>query len=177
MVIHAFEKFRQYLVGSKCIVYTDHAAIKYLLTKKEAKPRLIRWVLLLQEFDMEVKDKKGAENLVVDHLSLISVQETQCMSIVDALPGEQLMKITHTSGVTPWYADIVNYLVCKVTPPEATYQQKNKFLHDAKEYFWDEPYHFKNCSDGTLRRCIPQEEVQSIINHCHAGLYGGMLVQ
>ncbi|WVZ76676.1 hypothetical protein U9M48_024629 [Paspalum notatum var. saurae] len=58
-VVFAIDKFRSYLVGAKVIIYTDHAALKYLLTKKDAKPRLIRWVLLLQEFDIEIRDKKG----------------------------------------------------------------------------------------------------------------------
>jgi hypothetical protein len=58
-VVFSFEKFRSYIVNSKVIVYTDHAAIRYLLAKKEAKPRLIRWILLLQEFDVEIRDKKG----------------------------------------------------------------------------------------------------------------------
>jgi hypothetical protein len=58
-VVFAFEKFRSYIVNSKVIVYTDHAAIKYLLAKKDAKPRLIRWILLLQEFDVEIRDKKA----------------------------------------------------------------------------------------------------------------------
>jgi hypothetical protein len=69
VVIFAIEKFKSYLVGAKVIVYTDHASLKYLLTKKDAKPRLVRWILLLQEFDLENRDKKGVENLVAGHLS------------------------------------------------------------------------------------------------------------
>ena len=68
-IVFALEKFRQYLVGAKVVVYTDHATIRYLLHKKDAKPRLIRWILLLQEFNLEIRDKKGCENVVADHLS------------------------------------------------------------------------------------------------------------
>ena len=86
-VVFAINKFRSYLVGTKVIVYTDYATLKYLLTKKDAKPRLIRWILLLQEFDLEIKDKKGVENSVADHLSCMSITNTQEPPINDFLSG------------------------------------------------------------------------------------------
>ncbi|GJY49944.1 reverse transcriptase domain-containing protein [Tanacetum coccineum] len=68
-VVYAFKKFRSYLIMNKSVVYTDHSALKYLFNKKDAKARLLRWVLLLQEFDFSVIDTKGAENYAADHLS------------------------------------------------------------------------------------------------------------
>ena len=70
-MVFACEKFRPYILGSHVIIHTDHAAIKYLMAKKEAKSRLIKWVLLLQEFDLEIKDRKGCDNVIADQLSRI----------------------------------------------------------------------------------------------------------
>jgi RNase H-like domain found in reverse transcriptase len=94
-VVFAHDKFRSYLVGSKIIVYTDHAALRYLLSKQDVKPRLIRWILLLQEFDLEIKDKKGIENTVADHLSRIRLEdESDTLPINDSFPDEQPLAIT-----------------------------------------------------------------------------------
>ncbi|RVX20835.1 Transposon Ty3-I Gag-Pol polyprotein [Vitis vinifera] len=115
VVVFALDKFRAYLVGSFIIVFTDHSALKYLLTKQDAKARLIRWILLLQEFNLQIRDKKGVENVVADHLS----------------------------RKTPWYAHIANYLVTGEVPNQI------------------------------IRKCVPEEEQQGILSHCHESACGG----
>ena len=120
-MIFACEKFRPYILGSHVIIHTDHAAIKYLMAKKEAKLRLIRWVLLLQEFDLEIKDKKGCDNMIADHLSRVektTVKEEE-MEVAENFSDEQLFQL---SFQLPWYVDIVNFLACGVMPPEFNYQ-------------------------------------------------------
>ena len=155
-VAFALEKFRQYILGSHVIIHTDHAAIKYLMSKKEAKPRLIRWVLLLQEFDLEIKDKKGCDNVIADHLSRIetSTAEEDKVILTENFPDEQLFKV---SFQIPWYADIVNYLACGVVPSEFSYQQKRKLITDSRYYNWDDPLLFKRGADMIIRRCVPEK--------------------
>ena len=102
VIVIECEKFRPYILGSHVIIHTDHASIKYLMAKKEAKPRLIRWVLLLQEFDLEIKDKKGCDNVIVDHLSRVeklAVQEEE-REIAENFPDEQLFCHTPFPGPT-----------------------------------------------------------------------------
>ncbi|CAN6560283.1 unnamed protein product [Malus baccata var. baccata] len=168
-VVFALDKFRSYLLGTKVIIYTDHAALKYLLTKKEAKPRLIRWMLLLQEFDIEIRDKKGSENVVADHLSRL-VHEEDIVPILETFPDEQLMSIEVSM---PWYADLVNYLASKVVPSEFNKNQRDKLKFDARNYVWDDPYLWKYCSDRIIRRCVHDSEIQSILNFCHTYACGG----
>ena len=131
--VFACEKFRPYILGSHVIIHTNHAAIKYLMAKKEEKSRLIRWVLLLQEFDLEIKDKKGCDNVIADHLSRVekpSVQEEE-REIAENFPDEQLFQLSLQS---PWYADIVNFLACGIMPPEFSYQQRKKLRTDSMYY-------------------------------------------
>jgi hypothetical protein len=92
-MVFAIDKFRSYLVGAKVIVFTDHAALKYLLTKKDAKPRLIRWILLLQGFDIEIKDKPGVENSVADHLSRLHLEHDSALPINDFLRDDTFLRV------------------------------------------------------------------------------------
>ncbi|XP_073290992.1 uncharacterized protein [Primulina huaijiensis] len=147
-IVFALEKFRSYLLGSKVIVFSDHAALKYLLTKKELKPRLIRWILLLQEFDIEIKDRKGIENPVAGHLSRL-VNEDNVLPVSEFFPDEQLFKV---KGTNPWYADIVNYLVTGILPNDLSKSRKVKIRCMTKYYVWDEPHLWKFCVNQVIRR-------------------------
>ncbi|XP_075499196.1 uncharacterized protein LOC142537576 [Primulina tabacum] len=170
-VVFAFDKFRTYLIGTKVTVFTDHAALRYLFAKKDAKPRLIRWILLLQEFDFDVKDKKGCENQVADHLSRLELEERIEGGVInETFPDEQLFKVNVTH---PWFADITNFLAAGELPSDLTYHQKKKFLHDAKFYLWDDPFLFKRCADQIIRRCVAEEEAGTIIEQCHSSPYDG----
>jgi hypothetical protein len=175
-VVFAFDRFRSYLVGTKVIVHTDHSAIKYLMSKADAKPRLIRWILLLQEFDLEIIDRKGTENQVADHLSRLEGKLSSGGSheIKEVFPDEQILAIQHFHGEThPWYADLANYLASGLKPYNLTKQQFKKFLHESKQYLWDDPHLFKMGADQILRRCVPDSEIQNILQDCHASPYGG----
>ena len=104
--------------------------LKYLLSKPDMKPRLTRWILFCQEFNLTIKDKKGVENVVADYLSrLVSETTSEGLPIGDTFPYEQLFALVHC----PWYADIVNYLVTGQIPSQWTSQQKRKFLVDIKK--------------------------------------------
>ncbi|GJS55859.1 reverse transcriptase domain-containing protein [Tanacetum coccineum] len=157
---------------SKIVVYTDHSAHKHLFKKQDVKPRLIRWILLLQEFDIEIKDKKCTENVTADHLSRIENDETSDDDeIDDKFPDETLMEIS--TKETLWFTDFANYLVGNIIPKGMTCQQKNKFFFDLENYFREEPNLFKVCPDGMIRRCVSGPETQTILDQFHHGPTGG----
>ncbi|GJU95104.1 ribonuclease H-like domain-containing protein [Tanacetum coccineum] len=109
-VVYDFENIWPYLVLSKSIVYTDHSALSYLMNKQDSMPRLLRWVLLLQEFDITIRDKKGSENLAADHLSRLENPHKDVLEnkdINEHFPLEALGVISSES--TPWFADYANH--------------------------------------------------------------------
>jgi len=123
-MVFALEKFHPYLLGSKTTVFMDQSVLRYLMTKKDAKARLIQWVLLLQEFDLEIRDKKGVENVVADHLSRIPNTPTEKTPINEDFRDEHILAIF----TEPCYANIVNYLITRQVPSEWTKQDRYHFF-------------------------------------------------
>jgi len=124
-----------------------------------------------QEFYVEIKDKKESENVIVDHLSRLVNKEVTCNEgdIHETFSDEVLIFIQKR----PWFADMENFKVVGVLPKQLKWKQKNKFLHDAKQFVWDDPFLFKIGAYNLLRRCVITQEAVSILWHYHNFPYEG----
>ncbi|GJX36401.1 reverse transcriptase domain-containing protein [Tanacetum coccineum] len=165
------------MTEKEIIVYTDHSALKYLFAKKDSKARLLRWVLLLQEFTFKLIDTIGAENLMTDHLSRLENPYENVLDpkeINDTFHLETLNMVTfRDDSSTPWFADFANYHTGNFIVKGMSSRQKNTFFKDVKHYFWDDPYLFKICADQVIRRCVHGQEAIDILKTCHNGPTGG----
>ncbi|GJS91696.1 reverse transcriptase domain-containing protein [Tanacetum coccineum] len=183
--INAFETLKKKLTEAPILVVPDwnlpfelmcdasDYAIGAVLGQ-HAKPRLLRWVLLLQEFDITILDKKGSENLAADHLSRLENPHKDVLEnkdINEHFPLETLGVISN--GSTPWFADFANYHAGNFIIKGMSTQQKRKFFKDVKHYFWDDPYLFRICADQIIRRCVSGHEALEILKACHEGPTGG----
>ena len=163
-VVYALDKFLAYLVGSDIIIFTDHSTLKYLLTKQNAKARLIRWVLLLQEFNLQIRDKKGVENVVADHLLRLTIaHNTHNPPINDEFPEESLLLVENA----PWYAHIANFLATGELLVYWKAQDKKFFFSKIHSYYWEKPFLYKYYADKIIRRCVAEGEQQGKLSHCH----------
>ncbi|GKF31150.1 hypothetical protein Tco_0100948, partial [Tanacetum coccineum] len=120
--------------------------------------RLHRWIFLLQEFDVVIRDKKGAKNLAADHLSRLEnphQSELEKKEIMETFPLETLGMVTfHGDDNAPWFVDFTNYHAGNFVIKGMSSQQKSKFFKDVKHYFWDDPFLFKICDDQVIRRYV-----------------------
>ncbi|XP_070019793.1 uncharacterized protein [Nicotiana sylvestris] len=161
-VVFAFDKFRSYLICSKVIVYTNHAALRYLIEKNESK--------LLQEFDLEIRDRKGTENQVADHLSRLEGAENavEVEDILETFPDEQLLATTLEEA--PWYADFANYLASGIVPYDLSSIQKKRLVtHRLMEDILEE--------SGQLRKCLrPDSFGQQCLKMLTNGSYGNKYI-
>ncbi|KAL4369314.1 hypothetical protein GQ457_05G015090 [Hibiscus cannabinus] len=142
----------------------NEAQMNYTTTEKEL-------LVVVFAFDKFMPYLIGTKNQVADHLSRLE-HISEChdnLEIQEEFPDDKILYAT----AIPWYADIVNFLVSGILPYELNSQGRKKFKHDARFYFWDEPYLFKQCADQMMRRCVPEDEQKDILHHCHTTPCGG----
>lgn len=124
-VVHSLNKFRHYVTGYQTFVHTDHVAIKYLMNKPDVNARIIRWLLLLQQFDLTIVDKPGKENFVANFLSRMNLPTGEEGMVDDQLLDEHFFSI---SMLSPWFVDIANYLVSAYFPLNSPSREKRKII-------------------------------------------------
>nr|GFA75708.1 reverse transcriptase domain-containing protein [Tanacetum cinerariifolium] len=175
-VVYAFEKFRSNLIMNKIIVYTDHSTLKYLFAKKDAKARLLRWILLLQEFDFKVVDTKRAENYAADHLSRLENPYENVFDpkeINESFPLKTISKLAHYDQSNPWFAGFANYHARKINNQRNDNTAEKQILQRCQALLLGDPYLFKTCVDQVIRRCVAGQEAVDILTACHSGPTGG----
>eukprot|EP00253_Pinus_taeda_P023379 PITA_23379 len=163
VVVHAINKFRNYITVYETFIHTDHSAIRYLMNKPVTNGRVTRWLLLLQEFNITVLDRPGKQNAVVDFLSRI--QNTKEDSPVeDKFPDEYLFAVTTK---TPWYVDISNYLVTGKLPPHLFPSERRNIIQESSKYSWISNKLFRTRLDLVTRGCVTEDEMPDILKACH----------
>ncbi|GKC81197.1 reverse transcriptase domain-containing protein, partial [Tanacetum coccineum] len=168
-------KFKPIYYASKTL---NNAQEHYTTIEKE----LLALVFTIDKFrfNIEINNKKGAENLAADQLFRLENPYIEVLTereIVDEFPDEHLMMLkAKLNDVEPWYADYVNYIVEKVVPVKWTSKRRKRFYSQLKNYFWDEPYAFRLCPKNIMRRFVAGSEIFEILAHCHFGLTGDTIV-
>jgi hypothetical protein len=171
-VVYAINKFCHYITGYPTFVHTIIQLIKYLVNKPVINGRIIRWLLLLQEFDITILDKPGRENVVADFLSQIPSDRVD-EPMDDSFPDEHLFSCVcdHTM-----VCNIANYLVAGRLPQHFSYRERCALVKKSGPFTWIKGYLFKLGPDQILQRCVREDEVYEILKACHDEPCGGNFV-
>eukprot|EP00253_Pinus_taeda_P025733 PITA_25733 len=169
VVIHVANKFRHYITGYPVILYTDHSAIKYLAKKPITNGRITRWLILLKEFDITIKDRPGKGNPVANFLSRMP-------KLVDVAVVEDQFLDEHLFVVvvqTPWYADVANYLAVGKLPKHLTPNEQKHIVQRSTRFSWIGGYLLHTGADIHIRRCVREDENFDILKVFHDQPRGG----
>ena len=170
VVFHSLNKFRHYITGYQTFVHIDHVAIKYLMNKPNVNAWIIRWFLLLQQFDLTIIDKPSRENIVEYFLSRLALLVGEEGMVNDQLPDEHVFAI---SVLSMWFSDIAKYLVAAQFPPNLSSKEKRKIIRKITPFTWIGRNLFKLGPDQIQRRCVREEEFFDILMACDDGPCGG----
>jgi hypothetical protein len=165
----AINKFRHYIIGYPIFVHKYHSTIKYLANKPITCARVMRWLLLIQEFDITIIDKPGKDNVVAVLLYRLIVN-TNNSPIEDSFPNEHLIAV---SSHRPWYADIVNYLATGKLSHHVSLRERQNIIQWSVIFSWIDECLFCTGAYLIIRRYVREDEIQDILKVCHDGPYGG----
>ena len=161
-MVHAINKFRNYIIVCQVIVHKNHAFIRYLMNKTDVSGRVVRWLLLLHKFNLTIMDKPRKHNVVVNLLARL--EHTSCQEMIeDAFSYEHLV----ISAKIPWFSDMENYLAIGKFPQHFSYIEKTKVVIQRKNYSWIQVYLFNLVPYHIIRRCIREYEIHDILHACH----------
>jgi hypothetical protein len=169
VVMHAINKFRHYITGYLVILYTNHSTIRYLANKPITNGWVTRWLLLLQEFDMTIKDGPGREKLVTDFLSRIPKTDDS-LTVEDQFLDEHLFVITTKP---PWYADMTNYLAAGRLLADISSKERKSIIQCSTRFAWINGYLFHTGADLQIHRCVQDDEIYDILKSRHDEPCGG----
>jgi hypothetical protein len=169
VVIHAINKFRHYITGYLVILYTNHSAIRYLDNKPITNGWVTRWLLLLQEFDITIKDGPERENFVTDFLSHIP-KTYDSLTVEDEFLDEHLFVVTTKP---PWYADMINYLAAGRLLAHISSKERKLIVQCSARFTWINGYLFHIGADLQIRRCVRDDEIYDILKSRHDEPCGG----
>jgi transposase InsO family protein len=169
-IIYSCKKFRHYLLGYKVIFHTDHNALKYMVNKADVTGRVARWILLLQEFDYEVRIRPGKQHANADFFSRIEGKEDS-KEVEDQFPDEDLFHVGR--GEDTWYSDIIQFLLTTRLPRDLNQEEAAVFLRKVRPYLLVKGILHKEGVDGRLRRCLEKNEVSIVMRAMHEEEAGG----
>jgi hypothetical protein len=162
-IIHAINKFRHYITSYTIILYTNHSTIRYLDNKPITNGRVTRWLLLLQEFDITIKDQPGRENLVIDFLSRFP-KTNDSLTTEDQFLDEHLFVV---NTKPPWYVDVANYLAAGILPTYLSSRERQLIVKRSARLTWISGYLFHTRVDLQIRRCVREDEIYDIVKAGH----------
>lgn len=168
-IIHAVNTFRHYITRYEVLVHTDHSTIRYLMNKPITNGRITKWLLLLQEFNITILDRPGKENQVADYFSRLQ-NLGEVVQVEGSFPDEHLLAI---SVLTPWYADLANYLSTRKVSPSFSSKEKKRLIKQSARYSWINGDLFYTSYNMIIRRCIREDEIIDVLTSCHDQPCGG----
>jgi hypothetical protein len=169
-VVLVVQKLRHYILLRTTKVVADSNPIQYLLSRRQVKGKFSRWIVILQEYDLEFSTPKSKKALVLAELVMALPSDTPNTPVNTDIPDEHLFYIASDD---PWYGDLLIYLRTQKFDNHLSRYDHQHIHHQAPRYLLIGDILYRQGIDTILRRCLTIDEVDRVLNECHSGACGG----